>query len=119
LDFEPARFVLHEHLLEKIACKNCQDGVVMARGPGKVIEGGIPGPGLLAEIIVNKYRDALPLYRQAQRFERHGLDIAKTTIGQKTAQFSRLSLLCALLSLLGLSLDLSILVFALSAKHIF
>ena len=80
LDFEPARFVLHVHLLEKVACKKCQDGVAMAKGPGKVIEGGIPGPGLLAEIIVNKYRDALPLYRQAQRFERFGLDIPRSTM---------------------------------------
>lgn len=80
LDFEPARFVLHEHLLEKLACKKCQDGVVMAKAPGKVIAGGIPGPGLLAELIVNKYRDALPLHRQAQRFERHGLNFAQSTM---------------------------------------
>lgn len=80
LDFEPARFVLHEHHDEKVACKKCQAGVVSAKGPAKVIEGGIPGAGLLAEIIVNKYRDALPLYRQIQRFGRLGLDFAHSTI---------------------------------------
>jgi transposase len=89
LDFEPARFVLHEHLLEKIVCKNCQEGVVMAKGPGKVIDGGIPGAGLLAEIIVNKYRDALPLYRQIQRFGRHGVDFPMSTVVGWVAYIAR------------------------------
>ena len=80
LDFEPARFVLHEHLLEKVACRPCGDGVATAPAPGKVIEGGIPGPGLLASILVDKYRDALPLYRQADRFSRLGLEIPRSTL---------------------------------------
>lgn len=80
LDFEPAHFVLHEHKLEKVACRACGEGVVTASGPGKIIEGGIPGPGLMANILVDKYRDALPLYRQADRFSRVGFEIPRTTL---------------------------------------
>lgn len=80
LDFEPGRFVLNEHLMEKAACRPCGDGVVTAPGPSKVIEGGIPGPGLLASILVNKYRDGLPLYRQVKRFSGLGLDISRSTV---------------------------------------
>jgi len=80
LDFEPAHFVLHEHKLEKVACRACGEGVVTAPGPGKIIEGGIPGPGLMANILVDKYRDALPLYRQADRFSRAGFEIPRTTL---------------------------------------
>jgi transposase len=89
LDFEPARFVLNEHLLEKIACRPCGDGVVTALGPGKVIEGGIPGPGLLASILVDKYRDGLPLYRQVKRFSGVGLDIPRSTLVGWVAQAAR------------------------------
>ena len=89
LDFEPARFVLHEHLQEKIACRPCGDGVVTAPSPGKVIEGGIPGPGLLASIVVDKYRDGLPLYRQADRFGRVGFEIARSTLVGWVAQATR------------------------------
>ena len=80
LDFEPARFVAHEDHIEKLACKPCGEGVVVAEAPGKPIEGGIPGPGLLSEVLVNKYRDALPLYRQVQRFARLGIEIPRSTM---------------------------------------
>jgi len=89
LDFEPARFVLHEHRLEKVACRPCGDGVATAPGPGKVIEGGIPGPGLLASILVDKYRDGLPLYRQVKRFSGVGLDIPRSTLVGWVAQAAR------------------------------
>ncbi|MFH0902794.1 MAG: IS66 family transposase [Pseudomonadota bacterium] len=89
LDFEPARFVLHEHRLEKVACRPCGDGVTTAPGPNKVIEGGIPGPGLLASILVDKYRDGLPLYRQAYRFSRLGLDLPRSTLIGWVAQAAR------------------------------
>ncbi len=80
LDFVPAKFVVYEHLLEKLACRRCGDAVVTAKGPGKVISGGIPGAGLLAEVLVNKYRDGLPLYRQVQRFSRVGVDLPRSTL---------------------------------------
>ena len=51
--------------------------MVTAQGPGKIIEGGLPGPGLLADILVDKYRDGLPLYRQIGRFNRLGMDIRR------------------------------------------
>jgi transposase len=64
LYFEPARFVLHEYHLEKVRCRPCGAGLATAPGPGKIIEGGLAGSGLLATILVDKYRDGLPLHRR-------------------------------------------------------
>ena len=80
LDFEPARFVLHEYHLEKVRCRPCGAGLATAPGPGKIIEGGLAGPGLLATILVDKYRDGLPLHRQMDRFERLGMSIPSSTL---------------------------------------
>lgn len=68
------------HLRHKAACKSCGDGVVTAPPADKVIEGGLPGPGLLAEVLVGKYRDHLPLQRQVGRFKRLGVDLARSTL---------------------------------------
>ena len=77
LDIVPAHFVLHEHYLEKAVCRPCGNGVVTPEGPGKVIEGSLPGPWILADVLVDKYRDGLPLYRQIDRFKRLGMDIRR------------------------------------------
>ena len=57
--------------------------------PSRPIERGRPGPGLLAHVLVSKYADHLPLYRQSQIFEREGLDLSRSTltdwVGQSTA----------------------------------
>ncbi len=75
--------------MEKVVCRPRGDGVATAPSPGKVIEGGIPGPGLLASIVVDKYRDGLPLYRQADRFKRAGFEIARSTLVGWVAQAAR------------------------------
>jgi transposase len=81
-DFEPAQFFLHERRREKLACKACEEqGVVTAPAPGKPIEGGRPGPGTLAQIVTAKERDGLPLYRQSQIYERGGIHLAPSTLG--------------------------------------
>jgi transposase len=80
LEFEPAHFMAILHKREKVACRSCGDGVVIAPHANKVIERGLPGPGMLAELLVNKYRDALPLYRQAQRYLRLGVKIPRSTL---------------------------------------
>ena len=56
------------------------EGVAIGELPERVIDKGIPGPNLLAGIITDKYVDHLPLYRQRQRFARHGVKIARSTI---------------------------------------
>lgn len=80
-DFEPAQFFLRERQLEKLACKKCEEGVTTAPAPGKPIEGGRPGPGLLAQIVTAKFNDACPLYRQSQIYERSGIHLAPSTLG--------------------------------------
>jgi len=54
-------------------CKTCEEGLVVAPAVNKLIDKGIPGIGLMTEILVSKFKDHLPLYRLEQRFERHGL----------------------------------------------
>lgn len=72
--------MVHEHLREKLVCEPCGDGVVVAEAPAKLIDNGRPGPGLVAEILVNKYRDSLPLNRQSHRFARLGVDLPRSTL---------------------------------------
>ena len=79
LDLEPARFFIRRYIRYKYAPKN-KEGVVIAALPERVIDKGIPGAGLLASILVDKYQDHLPLYRQKQRFAREGIQIASSTI---------------------------------------
>ena len=80
IEFVPAHFKVLVYLREKLACKNCGDGVVIAPLPNKVIERGLPGPGLLAKIVVDKYADYLPLNRQAKRYARLGVDLPRSTL---------------------------------------
>lgn len=80
LDFKPAQLYVKEHIRKKYACSCGGCGVKVASMPAQPIDKGIPGPGLLAEIITAKYQDALPLYRQEQRFARHGYLISRNTM---------------------------------------
>ena len=80
LEFIPAQAYVIEHVRGKYACPKCQEGVVIADLPARPIEKGRPGPGLLAHIVVSKYSDHLPLYRQERIFARHGLDLARSTM---------------------------------------
>lgn len=81
LDFEPASVYVLERLLEKLACKACEEGVTCAASPGKPLEGGRPGAGMLAQITTAKEHDSLPLYRQSLIFKRGGLHLAPSTLG--------------------------------------
>jgi transposase len=79
LECEPARFFIKRYIRYKYAAKN-GEGVKIADLPERVIDKGIPGAGLLASILVDKYIDHLPLYRQKQRFARENIQIASSTI---------------------------------------
>ena len=81
LDFEPGRFVVHEIAREKVACKPCQEGVVIAPPAEKLVDGGMVGPGLMAHVLTAKYQDHCPLYRMHQIFLRLGVDLAESTLG--------------------------------------
>lgn len=85
LECEPARFFIKRYIRYKYAAKN-GEGVKIAELPERVIDKGIPGAGLLASILTDKYMDHLPLYRQKQRFGRENIQIASSTIEGWTKQ---------------------------------
>ena len=80
LDYVPASFIVRQHVRVKYACKKCQEGVVIADLPARPIEKGRPGEGLLAHVLTSKYCDHLPLHRQEAIFQRHGVEIARSTL---------------------------------------
>lgn len=79
LECVPARFFIKRYIRYKYVPKN-GEGVLIGQLPERVIEKGIPGAGLLASILTDKYLDHMPLYRQKQRFAREGIQIASSTI---------------------------------------
>lgn len=79
LDYVPPKLEVHVHVRPKYACRWCKDGVVSPPPPERPIARGIAGPGLIAQIVVAKFGDHLPLYRQEDFFTRHGLHIARST----------------------------------------
>lgn len=80
LEHVPAKLEVHEHVRPKYACRYCKDGVSSPPPPQRPIARGIAGPGLIAQIVVSKFGDHLPLYRQEDIFVRHGLHIARSTL---------------------------------------
>jgi transposase len=79
-DYKPAEVFVIEHQRVKYACPNCQGEVSIAAKPPQPIDRGLPGPGLLAQIIVDKYQDHVPLYRSEARFERLGVTLPRSTM---------------------------------------
>ena len=88
LEYVPGRFIVNRIVRPRFACACCER-FVQAPLPSRPIERGRPGPGLLAHVLVSKYADHLPLYRQSQIFERDGLDLDRSTltdwVGKATA----------------------------------
>jgi len=80
LDKVPARLKVIVTRRPKYACRSCTDGVVQAPAPNRLIEGGLPTEALVADVLVSKYADHLPLYRQAQIFARDGIAIDRSTL---------------------------------------
>jgi transposase len=81
LEFVPATFKVIEYARAKCACRKCGDGVVIAPPAAKPIDGGLPGPGLLAHVLVSKYKDHLPLHRLSGIYARSGVDLKASTLG--------------------------------------
>ena len=79
LDYVPGRFKVIRHIREKLSCRTC-DTVVAAPAPDPAIARGRAGAGLLAHIVVCKYDDHLPLYRQAEIFAREGVRLETSTL---------------------------------------
>ena len=79
LDYVPGRFKVVRHIREKLSCRAC-DTVVAGPVPEHAIARGRAGAGLLAHILVSKYDDHLPLYRQAEIFAREGVTLETSTL---------------------------------------
>jgi len=80
LDIVPAQFRVLVTRRPKYACRACQEGVIQVPGPARLIEGGIPTEALVAHVVVAKYADHCPLYRQAQIYARQGIDLDRSTL---------------------------------------
>jgi transposase len=81
LDYQPGVFTVERHVRGKWACRCCQK-LVQAPVPAHVIDKGLPTTGLLAHVLVAKFLDHLPLYRQERIYERAGHLIARSTLAQ-------------------------------------
>ena len=83
LELIPAQVFVRLDKREKLACLPCDGELVRAPLGKKVVSGGRMGTALVAQVIVDKYRDGLPLTRQVERFERMGIDIAISTLADQ------------------------------------
>ena len=81
LEYEPGKFFVKKYIRPKYV-KSDGEGILIGSLPSRPIDKGIPGPGLLAQIIIDKFVDHLPLYRQAQRCERLGVRIAVSNFSE-------------------------------------
>jgi transposase len=80
LDYTPGVFTVECHIRGKWACSKCET-LIQAPVPAQIIDKGIPTAGLLAQVLVAKYSDHLPLYRQEAIFARSGYAIPRSTLG--------------------------------------
>jgi len=80
LDIVPAQFRVIVTRRPKYACRSCEGGIVQAPAPAHLIPGGMPTEATVAHVIVSKYADHLPLYRQAQIFSRQGINLDRSTL---------------------------------------
>jgi transposase len=81
LEYVPEHFKVIRQVRPKLACARC-DKIVQAEAPSRPIERGIAGPGLLAHVLVSKYADHLPLYRQAEIYARDGVELDRSTMAE-------------------------------------
>jgi len=79
LEYVPSSFKVLRHVRPKLSCRSCEK-VVEGAAPSRPIDRGIPGLGLLAHVLVSKYADHLPLYRQAEIYAREGVDLDRSTL---------------------------------------
>lgn len=81
LEYVPASFRVIRHVRPKRAC-TCCDHIAQAAAPSRPIERGLAGPGLLAHVLVSKFADHLPLYRQSAIYAREGVDLDRSLLAK-------------------------------------
>jgi transposase len=89
LEYTPASFKVIRHVRPKLSCTKC-DVIMEAPAPSRPIERGLAGPGLLAHVLVSKYADHLPLYRQSEIYARAGVDLDRSTLADWVGATSHL-----------------------------
>ena len=89
LDYEPGSFHVVRHVRPRLVCAGCKT-ITQAAAPSRPVERGMAGPGLLAHILVGKYADSLPLYRQCQIYAREGVMLERSTLTDWVGQAARL-----------------------------
>src|ERR1700688_845571 len=89
LEYIPASFKVIRHVRPKMCCTRC-DVIVQAPAPSRPIDRGLAGPGLLAHVLVSKYADHLPLYRQSEIYAREGVDLDRSTLAKWVGESSSL-----------------------------
>jgi transposase len=89
LEYVPARFQVMRYVRPKLSCASCER-IVQAPAPSRPIERGLAGPGLLAHVLVAKYCDHQPLYRQAEMYAREGVELERSTLADWVGGASRL-----------------------------
>jgi transposase len=89
LEYVRASFRVIRHLRTKLSCTRC-DCIVQAEAPSRPIERGLAGPGLLAHVLVSKYCDHLPLFRQSEIYARQGVELERSTLADWVGGTSKL-----------------------------
>src|SRR5258705_4479410 len=88
-EIERALFKVIRQVRPKLACAGCER-IVQAEAPSRPIARGVAGPGLLANVLVSKYCDHLPLYRQSEIYARDGVELDRSTMAEWVGRCSRL-----------------------------
>jgi transposase len=89
LEYVPSHFKVIRHVRPKLSCAHCQT-IVQTPAPSRPIARGLAGPGLLAHVLVSKYCDHLPLYRQSEIYARAGVELERSTLADWVGQSSAL-----------------------------
>lgn len=89
LEYVPAHFKVIRHVRPKLACSHCEC-IVQAPAPARPITRGLPGPALLAHVLVGKFCDHLPLYRQSAIYARAGIELDRSTLADWVGQSAQL-----------------------------
>jgi transposase len=89
LEYVPEHWKVLKHVRPKYSCGACQK-IVQAAAPSRPIERGYAGPGLLAHVLVSKYCDHIPLYRQSQIYAREGVELDRATLADWVGSISAL-----------------------------
>ncbi len=89
LEWVPGSFKVMRYVRPKLSCAGCER-IVQAPAPSRPIERGLAGPGLLAHVLVAKYCDHQPLYRQAEMYAREGVELERSTLADWVGSSSRL-----------------------------